>query len=51
MGSMSVSSCICCMFVSCVHPVAVVNAAFCMTCSLLILDEDEKGNHMKEAYS
>ena len=28
MGSMSVSSCICCMFVSCVHPVAVLNAAF-----------------------
>ena len=29
------SSCRCCMFVSCVHPVAVLNAAFCMTCSLL----------------
>ena len=26
MGSMSVSSCRCCMFVSCVHPVAVLNA-------------------------
>ena len=25
MGSVSVSSCICCMFVSCVHPVAVLN--------------------------
>ena len=23
-----------CMFVSCMHPVAVLNAAFCMTCSL-----------------
>ena len=23
-------------FVSCVHPVAVLNAAFCMTCSLLM---------------
>ena len=32
----SVSSCRC-MFVSCVHPVAVLNAAFCMTCSLLML--------------
>ena len=31
MGSMSVSSCLCCMFVSCVHPVAVLNAALCMT--------------------
>ena len=29
MGSVSVSSCRC-MFVSCVHPVAVLNAAFCM---------------------
>ena len=26
MESMSVSSCRCCMFVSCVHPVAVLNA-------------------------
>ena len=40
MGSMSVSSCICCLLVSCVHPVAVLNAAFCMTCSLLMLVED-----------
>ena len=37
MGSVSVSSCRCCMFVSCVHPVTVLNAAFCMTCSLLML--------------
>ena len=43
MGSMSVSSCRCCMFVSCVHPVAVINAAFCMTCSLLMLVEDGRG--------
>ena len=34
MGSVIVSSCRCCMFVSCVHPVAVPNAAFYMTCSL-----------------
>ena len=27
MGNVSVSSCICCMFVSCVHHVAVLNAA------------------------
>ena len=40
MGSVSLSSCRCCMFVSCVHPVAVLNAAFCMTCSLLMLVED-----------
>ena len=35
--------CRCCMFVSCVHPVAVLNAAFCMTCSLLMLVEDGRG--------
>ena len=46
MGSVSVSSCRCCMFVSCVHPVAVLNAAFCMTCSLLMLVEDAIGDHM-----
>ena len=51
MGSMSFSSCRCYMFVSCVYPVAVLNAAFCMTCSLLMLVEDVRGNHMEEAYS
>ena len=30
MGSVSVSSCRCCMFVSCMYHVAVINAAFCM---------------------
>ena len=50
MGSVSVSSCRCCMFVSCVHPVAVLNAAFCMTCSLLMLVEDATGDHIDEAY-
>ena len=39
------------MFVSCVHPVAVLNAAFCITCSLLMLVEDSRGDHMEEAYS
>ena len=34
------SSCRCCMFVSCVHPVAVINAAFCITCSLVMMVED-----------
>ena len=51
MGSMSVSSCRCCMFVSCVHPGAVLIVVFCMTCSLLILVEDARGDHMEEAYS
>ena len=51
MGSVSVSSCRCCMFVSCVHPVAVLNTAFCMTCSLLMLVEDAIGDHTEDAYS
>ena len=51
MGSVSVLSCRCCMFVSCVHPVAVLNAAFCMTCSLQMLVEDATGYHMDETYS
>ena len=51
MGSMGVSSCICCMFVSCVLSMSVLNAAFCMTCSLLMLVEDARDDHMKEAYS
>ena len=40
-----------CMFVSCVHPVSVLNVAFCMTCSLLMLVKDARGDHMEEAYS
>ena len=51
MGSMRVSSCRSCMFVSCVHPVAVLNAGFCMTCSVLMLVEDARCNHMEESYS
>ena len=33
------------------HPVAFLNAAFCMTCSLLMLVKDARGDHMEEAYS
>ena len=36
---------------SCVHPVSVLNAEFCMTCSLLMLVEDARGDHMEEAYA
>ena len=39
------------MFVSCVHAVSVLNAAFCMTCRLLMLVDDARGDHMEEAYS
>ena len=42
--------CVLCL-VSCVHPMAVLNAAFCMTCSLLMLVEDAIGDHTEEAYS
>ena len=51
MGTASILSCRYCMFVSCVHPVAVLNAAFCMTCSLLMLVDDAIGDHTEEAYS
>ena len=51
MGNVSVSLCRCCMFVSCVHPMAVLNAAFCMTFSLLMLVEDAIGDHTEETYS
>ena len=51
MGSVSVSSCRCCMFVSCVHHVAVLNAASCMPCNLLMLVEDAISDHTEEAYS
>ena len=51
MGSMSVSSCRCCIFVSCVHHVAVLNTAFCMTCSLLMMVKDARCDHMEETYS
>ena len=43
------SSCRC--LCICVHHVAVLNAAFWMTCSLLMLVEDARGDHMEEAYS
>ena len=51
MGSVSILSCICCMFVSCVQPGAVLNAAFCSTCSLLMLVNDARGDRMEEVYS
>ena len=51
MGSVYVSSCTCCMLVSCVHYVAGLNAAYCMTCSLFMLVEDAIRYHMEEAYS
>ena len=38
------------MLVSWVHPLTVLNAAFCMTCFLMLV-EDARGDQMEEAYS
>ena len=51
MESVNVSSCRCCMFVCCVHHVAVLNAALCMTYSLLMLVENARGDRMEETCS
>ena len=34
--------------VVCLSLVAVLHAAFCMTCSLLMLVEDTRGDHMED---
>ena len=51
MGRVCVSSCICCVFVSVVHPVAILSAVFCVVCSLLLFVSDASGDHMVETYS
>ena len=51
MGSGCVSSCLCCVFVSVVHPVAIMNAVFCVICSLLMFVSDASGDHIVETYS
>ena len=43
----SVSSCRCGMFVSCVHPMTVLNAEFCMTCILIMLVEVARDDDME----
>ena len=45
-GKCEVSSCSCCMLVACVHPMSVLNAAFCITFRLFMLVEDARGDHM-----
>ena len=50
-GNVSVSSSRCCMCVSCVHRLGVLNAALCMTCSLLIRVEHARGGQIEESYS
>ena len=39
------------MFLFCVHPVAVLNAVFCMTYGLLKLVVDARDDHIEEANS
>ena len=51
MGRVCVSSCRCCVFVSVVHPVAILSAVFCVICSLLMFVSDASGDHMEETYS
>ena len=46
-----VSSCRCCVFVSVVHPVAILSAVFCVICSLLMCVSDASVDHMVETYS
>ena len=48
MGRVCVSSCRCCVFVSVVHPVAILSAFFCAICSLLMCVSDASGDHMVE---
>ena len=51
MGNVCVSSCRCCVFVSVVHPVAILSAVFCVICSFLMFMSDASGDHMVETYS
>ena len=39
------------MFVSVVHPVAILSVVFCVICSLLTFVYDASGDHMVETYS
>ena len=50
-GSMLVSSCKCCVLVSCVYLVAILRAVFCIIYSLSMFVSDVLGDHMVEAYS
>ena len=43
MGRVCVSSCRCCVFLSVVHPVAIMSAVFCVICSLFMCVSDASG--------
>ena len=42
---------VCILCASCRHLVAVLNAALCMTCSVLMLVEYARGDHMEDGNS
>ena len=50
-GSIFVSECRWLMLVSCVHPVIVLSAVFCIICSLFVLVFAMIGAHIVLAYS
>ena len=49
-SSVCVWSCRCCVFVSVVHPVAILSAVFWVICGLLMFVSDAIGDHMVETY-
>ena len=51
LGRVYISSCRCCVFVSVVHPVAILSAVFCVIRSLLMFVSDASSDHMVETYS
>ena len=48
-GSTLVSSCRCCVLVSCVHPVAILRAVFRTICSLSMFVSDTLGDQIIKA--
>ena len=50
MGRVCVSSCRCCVFVSVVHPVAILSAMFYVFYSVLMFVSDASDDHMVETY-
>ena len=51
MASVCVSSCRCCVFVSVLHPVAILSAVFCVICSLLMFVSEASGDQAQSRSS
>ena len=45
MGSVYVSSFRCCVFVSVVHPIAILSVVLCVICSMFMSVSDASGDH------